>query len=237
MSTNKPRFMVSLDPETYQEVLEYQNQRQLSAKSKAAEELVRIGLDSLKEKGVLVTPKQKKPSPEATMLKRYKQLDSRGRAAVNSVLSTEWDYARNHGKQIPLRPMPQSNSPPEADWYDVENLTVAAGYGQYADPDLGRSQIQMVKPPPPGTSRIVKVCGDSMEPTLYDGEYLFIQDSPDIEPGQLGIFLYEGEMFVKEAGTTGLHPHNPDYPDIEPGDSRIVCQGIVLGKVTDDYLP
>lgn len=79
---------------------------------------------------------------------------------------------------------------------------------------------------------IITVTGDSMEPTFHDGDDLFIEHCESIEPGEIGIFIANGDGFVKEYQPDGLHSHNPKYPVLRftEGDD-VRCVGRVLGAV------
>ncbi len=42
------------------------------------------------------------------------------------------------------------------------------------------------------------VRGDSMEPVYYDGDIVFIKEQPSIDNGQIGIFIYDDEAYIKK---------------------------------------
>ena len=92
----------------------------------------------------------------------------------------------------------------------------------------------MTKRPPRSSSFVAPVSGDSMEPTFHDGDKLFIRICEEIEPGQIGVFYMDGQMYVKELGDTALISHNPDYDPI-PMQDDIRCQGLVLGVCDESY--
>ena len=85
---------------------------------------------------------------------------------------------------------------------------------------------------------IITVSGDSMLPTFRDGNDLLVEYTPEINPGEIGIFIVAGEGFVKEYQPDGLHSHNARYKTIHPTpDDNFRCIGRVLGIVTEDMLP
>ena len=89
-----------------------------------------------------------------------------------------------------------------------------------------------------GADAIITVTGDSMEPTFCDGQDLLVRYSQEIRPGEIGIFVLDGQGTVKEYRPDGLHPHNPDYPVIRPEEGMpIRCVGRVLGAVTSSMRP
>ena len=86
---------------------------------------------------------------------------------------------------------------------------------------------------------IITVDGDSMEPTFRDGDDLLIEHTETLSYGEIGIFIINGEGFVKEYRENGVYSHNAEnYPfrRFLPGDNvRIV--GRVLGKVSRQQRP
>lgn len=42
------------------------------------------------------------------------------------------------------------------------------------------------------------VRGDNMEPNYYDGDIVFIKEQPYIDNGQIGIFIYSDEAYIKK---------------------------------------
>ena len=84
---------------------------------------------------------------------------------------------------------------------------------------------------------IITVTGDSMLPTFHDGDELLVEYTPEIEVGEIGIFVVAGEGFVKEYQPDGLHSHNPKYKTIHPTqDDNFRCVGRVLDVITEDML-
>lgn len=62
------------------------------------------------------------------------------------------------------------------------------------------------------------VVGNSMEPVLKNGDYLFVKVTTDIPNGALSIWQVNGENFVKKFRNNGspyLESLNPDYDDID----------------------
>lgn len=77
-----------------------------------------------------------------------------------------------------------------------------------------------------------------MTPTFHNGDELLVEFTPEIDPGEIGIFVIAGESFVKEYQPDGLHSHNPKCKTIHPGpDDNFRCVGRVLGVVTQDMYP
>lgn len=62
----------------------------------------------------------------------------------------------------------------------------------------------------------IAVSGNSMEPMFYDGDILLVKRQVNIDEGQIGIFVKDGQGFVKKKGFDRLISLNPDYDDIYP---------------------
>ena len=70
-----------------------------------------------------------------------------------------------------------------------------------------------------------------MEPMFSVGDKVLVKIQPDIEPGEIGIFIVANEGYIKKKGDHELISINPEYDNIpinEYTDYR--CFGKVLGK-------
>lgn len=82
---------------------------------------------------------------------------------------------------------------------------------------------------------IISVTGDSMEPTFHDGDALLVEHTHEVKPGEIGIFVANGEGLVKEYRTNGLYSHNPAYPLLRfSEDDDVRCIGRVLRALSPD---
>lgn len=78
----------------------------------------------------------------------------------------------------------------------------------------------------------LKVSGDSMEPDFYDGEIILVKSQNKVLAGDIGIFVLNGESYIKEFRDNRLISHNKKYEDISIIDTdSFFIQGLVLGKV------
>lgn len=92
----------------------------------------------------------------------------------------------------------------------VSNLKVSAGVGAFLD----EGSFEMVDFPvnavPEGADFGVRVSGDSMEPVYHDGQIVWIQRCEHLEAGQVGVFIYDGEGYLKM-----YSEQIPDIADME----------------------
>lgn len=79
----------------------------------------------------------------------------------------------------------------------------------------------------------IGVSGDSMEPTFYDGDIVYVKKVDYcLNVGDIGIFQKDNGIYIKRVSENGLISDNTDYkPMISGGD--VVCLGKVLGKAEE----
>ena len=76
-----------------------------------------------------------------------------------------------------------------------------------------------------------------MEPVYYDGDILLVRRQPDIDIGEIGIFIQGGCGFVKKKGENRLISLNKLRPDIYPSEfDEIYCFGKVIGKLEPEWI-
>lgn len=82
----------------------------------------------------------------------------------------------------------------------ISNLSVSAGTGAFLD----EGNFEMVPFPensvPAGADFGVRVSGNSMEPVYHDGQIVWVQKCEELSVGQVGIFIYDGEGYLKVYG-------------------------------------
>lgn len=111
---------------------------------------------------------------------------------------------------------------------DLYPHLASAGTGQYLFDDIPIAKIEV--PFECEADFAIGVNGDSMSPTFSDGDDLLIKKQNSINEGEIGIFIIDGESYVKEYQKDKLVSHNPNYPDIEFKENmRIQCVGKVIG--------
>ena len=104
----------------------------------------------------------------------------------------------------------------------------SAGTGQYVFDDIPPEMIEIENEMDNmHVDFAIGVNGDSMEPTYHDGDTLLIKKQSEICVGEVGIFMINGEAFVKELGDGVLISHNKKYKDINLTENT-VCIGKVI---------
>ena len=71
-----------------------------------------------------------------------------------------------------------------------------------------------------------------MEPKFNDGDLVLVRTQPAIDIGEIGIFIVNGDSFIKKQGEDRLISLNPDYDDIIINEwDEVYCKGKVLDKL------
>ena len=152
------------------------------------------------------------------LLKKYHSVDEYGQRVVDNVLDIEFERFTYKVKIVPLE-MPMSlfgASSGTGNWLDEEyNVRVKVK----DTPEARRANI------------VIRVSGDSMEPRFSDGDNVLVRIQPDIEVGDIGLFIVDNEGYIKRKGKNELISLNPQYDNIQIGEfTEYQCFGKVLGK-------
>lgn len=153
------------------------------------------------------------------MREREVLLNDEGQEKVRSymedlILSGRYSPARKHEM-------------PEA-WVDmpISYMKVSAGTGAFMDEDSFETISFPASFVPQGAEFGVKVAGDSMEPVYHDGQIVWVQRCSELRDGEVGIFSYDGEGYLK-----AYHEDIPAAPDKDwPVDSygRVLPQPVLV---------
>lgn len=166
-------------------------------------------------------------------IKKYRSLDAYGQETINIALDRE--VSRVQQISNAYKEGHSAIGFPTYFMTYYHNLA-SAGNGEYIFEDLPTDTIEVpVNEFSESADFVIGVNGDSMEPTFYDGDKVYVEKMQMVEIGDIGIFMVNNECFIKEAGKDGLISHNPAY-DMISGNENIQCIGKVLGKVEEDMI-
>lgn len=163
---------------------------------------------------------------EMSMLQKYRALDVYGRRAVDAVLEAE------HDRMTHVVEREQKGWVTYINLYD---LAVSAGTGEPLGDTYYTTRLEIpTEKVPENAHCCLRVSGDSMEPAYKDGDIVFVQrlENGSLREGEVGIFAFNGEGYIKQLGHRQLLSFNPKYPPIPVGPyDRLECQGRVLAKL------
>lgn len=201
---------------------------------------------------------------EQDFLTKYRKLEQRSKGAVDMLLEYEYEqliinqrqheaelqYTKEESEEQPglyarriRRGGVANNAPPipkkEHKMTKLNHFEGAygAGGGQIND-NATMITIEVSEDDvPEGADTTIDIAGDSMEPTLSDGDVVYVQHTNQLEIGDIGVFYLDGQNFIKEYGGDELISHNPEYAPIQISEfSTFVIQGKVLGKKIEGFV-
>lgn len=109
---------------------------------------------------------------------------------------------------------------------------VSAGSGSMQDDDLDMEVSFYEDEIPDDYDAIAYVVGNSMEPKIKNGDYLFIKNTPQVDFNTIGIFQVDGANYVKKLRQGYLESLNPDYEDIHLDENDDIR---TIGEVVSVY--
>ncbi|MCD8308606.1 MAG: hypothetical protein LUD19_02030, partial [Clostridia bacterium] len=156
---------------------------------------------------------------EIKIVKKYRSLDAYGQRAICELLETEHERCTQQDTQTSVIELPFSL------------LKASAGTGNWLDEE----QMDTICVVATSTARkadiVIEVSGESMKPQLNDGDKILVRLQPAVELGETGVFIVDGNGYVKQYSVDRLISVNPEWDDIVPSEySEVKCIGKVLGK-------
>lgn len=159
---------------------------------------------------------------EMIAVRKYRILDERGKTVVDAVLNTEYEIACEA----------QSKKKKRVIRIDYYAMPVSAGTGTFLDSEEAEDLYVPECEEAEEADFVLRVSGDSMEPTFHDGDKIYVCKQSAIDVGDIGIFIINGDAYVKELSNGKLISHNEKYKPISlKSDDSIYCCGRVLGVV------
>jgi phage repressor protein C with HTH and peptisase S24 domain len=117
----------------------------------------------------------------------------------------------------------------------MNDLAASAGPGETLEAARGEEVFLYADSITEAADEIIRVNGNSMEPTYPDGALVLVSHTTSIREGEIGIFIAGDTGYIKEYRKDGLYSHNPDYAPIRfSKDTEVRCAGRVIGTVQPD---
>ena len=165
---------------------------------------------------------QRPPTTEWNTLQTYRALDEHGKEVVDYMIDSEYKRVT----ALTRKPKPRML---KIDWFAQP---ASAGTGNILDSDLAEELFVPESAEAEQVDFVISVGSDSMEPTYHDGDNVFVEKRDIIEIGEIGIFVVNGDVYIKELGNKCLISHNEKYKPIRIGESdSVYCCGRVIGMV------
>ena len=167
---------------------------------------------------------QRPTAAEWTTLQKYRALDEHGKEVVDYMIDSEYKRVT----ALTRKPKPRML---KIDWYAQP---ASAGTGTFLDSDLAEDLFVPESAEAEQADFVISVGGDSMAPTYHDGDKVFVEKCDAVDIGEVGIFVVNGDVYIKELGNQCLISHNEKYKSIRIGkNDSVYCFGRVIGRVEE----
>lgn len=158
------------------------------------------------------------------LIRRYTALNPYNRQVV--MREMDMLYEMQDGMKKPLRKVIRLY---------LNDLAASAGPGETLGAAQGEEVYLYAGPVTRAADEIIRVNGDSMEPTYRDGDLVLVRHTASLRQGEIGIFVTGDTGYIKEYRRDGLYSHNPAYaPIVFSGGTEVRCIGRVIGTVKQD---
>jgi len=165
---------------------------------------------------------QRPTATEWTTLQKYRALDEHGKEVVDYLIYSEYKRVT----ALTRKPKPRML---KMSWFAQP---ASAGTGNILDSDLAEDLFVPESAEAEQADFVISVGGDSMEPTYHDGDKVFVEKCDSVDVGEVGIFVVNGDVYIKELGNQCLISHNEKYKPIRIGENdSVYCCGRVIGIV------
>ena len=155
-------------------------------------------------------------------IKKYRVLDEHGKEIVDYLIDSEYRRVSATGRNAKCRML-------RMDYY---TLPASAGTGNILDSELAEKILVPESKEAEKADFVISVGGDSMEPTYHDGDKVLVEKCDSVDVGEIGIFVVNGDVFIKERGNGCLISHNEKYKPIRLTENdSVYCCGRVVGVV------
>ena len=117
----------------------------------------------------------------------------------------------------------------------MNDLAASAGPGETLEAARGEEVFLYADAVTEAADEIIRVNGDSMEPTYRDGDLVLVAHASSLREGEIGIFVAGDTGYIKEYRRNGLYSHNPAYaPIVFSEGAEVRCIGRVIGTVKQE---
>lgn len=159
---------------------------------------------------------------EWNSIQKYRALDEHGKEVVDYMIDSEYKRVAT----LTRKPKPRML---KIDWFAQP---ASAGTGTFLDSDLAEDLFVPESAEAEEADFVISVGGDSMEPTYHDGDKVFVEKCDAVGIGEVGIFVVNGDVYIKELGNQCLISHNEKYKPIPLTENdSVYCCGRVIGIV------
>nr|DAU74369.1 MAG TPA: Repressor protein CI [Caudoviricetes sp.] len=169
---------------------------------------------------------------EASLIENFKKLSDKDKGKVLERAETLAELAAERAATQKKEPICINNkclpfNTCELRYYDN---SASAGTGLFLDEAIAETLTVRNTSEAQQADYAIPVSGDSMENEYHDGDIVLVKSCPCVSKGEVGIFLLDGSVYIKEYGGKCLISYNENYPPIDLSKfETAACLGKVLG--------
>ena len=146
------------------------------------------------------------PKETRMLLEQWEKLDAHGKKLVSMILEAEAERCTVQE--------PEARTPMITIRSSIYRVSAGTGFSR----DEGDFALT--------------ISGDSMEPIYHNGDIVLVKQTEAVSVGEVGIFVVDGDGYIKKFGGDRLISLNQAYADIMLNhDSYVRCCGKVIGRV------
>ena len=165
---------------------------------------------------------QRPTATEWNTIQKYRALDEHGKEIVDYLIDSEYKRVATLLRKPKSRML-------KMDYY---TLPASAGTGNFLDSEFAEELLVPESAEAEQADFVISVGGDSMEPTYHDGDKVFVEKCDSVDIGEVGIFVVNGDVYIKELGNHKLISYNEKYKPIPLTENdSVYCCGRVIGIV------
>ena len=162
-------------------------------------------------------------SEEKKQVAKYRMLDEHGKLVVDYLLDEEYARVISSAKK---------KNRPRLMYIDSYSFPVSAGVGSFVENEAPEQILVPECAEAEEADYVLIVNGDSMMPKFNDGDKVYVVNQQSVEIGEIGIFVINGDAYIKQLGKGQLISLNEKYKPIPlNNDDSIYCCGKVIGVV------
>ena len=171
---------------------------------------------------------------EKLLIQKYRfvsEVSPEGVNVIDTILDREYSIAeRMAEKEKHIIQLEEKQIPIRLFAYYGKIAAAGKGYG-FEDVISGTIEAELTEKNQ-NADYTIGVSGDSMEPTFFDGDIIYVKKTTHLNVGDIGIFQKDNCIYIKEVGENGLISHNSKYEPMTNG-GDVICLGKVIGKVEE----
>lgn len=161
---------------------------------------------------------------EWSTIQKFRVLDEHGKEVVDYLIDSEYKRVTAVTRKPKARLLK----------IDFFNHPASAGTGNFLDTETPEEFWVKETAEAEIADYVIPITGDSMEPTYYNGDKVFVEKCDSVNVGEVGIFIVNGDAYIKELGDRCLISHNENYKPIQLSENdSVYCCGRVIGIVEE----